>query len=183
MFMANLDLHYVNELIEVRQQQHGGGVGAPPIVDGHRIGAPLNRSCIVMLSALMQAYVEEVFQDAARRRFPALAGNANTLDFQAYWRQVKGWGNPSDQNIKGLFLKIGVPDVFVGLSWQRTTNADIRRKLDVLNQVRNDIAHGARQLRVNNQPYALDLAKVVAFRNFSEQFGARFEAHVRALVP
>ena len=179
--MANLDLHYVDELIGVRQQQHGYGVGAPPVVNGHRIGVSLNRSCIVMLSALMQAYVEAVFQDAARRRFPDL--NGNNADFDAYWRQVKSWGNPSDGNIRGLFIRIGVPDVFAGLSWQRQTTAGVRQKLNEVNQIRNDIAHGAAQLRLNNQPYSLSLAKVVSFRNFAEQFGSRFEAHVANLVP
>lgn len=179
--MAVLDLHYVKELIDVRQVQHGGAPGAPPIVDGHRIGASLNRSCIVMLSALLQSYVEEVFKDAAKRSFPALNGDAAA--FEAYWRQMKGWGNPSELNIKNLFLQIGVPDVFSGLSWQRTPTAQVRIKLGTLNQIRNDIAHGSRQLKVNGQPYSLSLAKVIAFTNFAEQFGNRFEPHVQALTP
>lgn len=176
-----LDLHYVNELIEVRQDQHGGNPGAPPIENGHRIGASINRSCIVMLSALLQAHVQEVFQAAARRAFPALA--ADPAAFTAYWNQMKGWGNPSDQNIKALFLQIGVPDVFAGLSWQRTLTPVIRQKLGDLNQIRNQIAHGAHQLRLNGQPYSLSLRKVIAFRNFAQQLGDRFEPHVTALVP
>lgn len=179
--MAKLDLHYVRELIDVRQEQHGGGPGAPPIVNGHRIGASLNRSCIVMLSALLQSFVEEVFQDAARRRFPAL--NAHGPSFDAYWKQMKSWGNPSEQNIKNLFLQIGAPDIFSGLSWQRTPTNEVRRKLGELNQIRNDIAHGSRQLKVNGQPYSLSLRNVVAFTNFAEQFGDRFEPHVAILVP
>jgi hypothetical protein len=134
-----LDLHCVDELIAVRQDQHGGHPGAPPIQNGHRIGASINRSCIVMLSALLQAHVQDVFQDAARRAFPAFA--ANDAAFNAYWNQVKSWGNPSDQNIRCLFIQIGVPDVFAGLSWQRTPTAVVREKLADLNQIRNRIAH------------------------------------------
>lgn len=176
-----LDLHYVDELIAVRQAQHGGNPGAPPIENGHRIGASINRSCVVMLSALLQAHVQEVFQAAARRAFPAFVGD--DAAFTAYWKQVKGWGNPSDQNIKGLFLQIGVPDVFAGLSWQHTTTAVVRQKLGDLNQIRNQIAHGARHLQVRGQPYSLSLRKVIAFRNFAQQFGDRIEPHVAALIP
>lgn len=176
-----LDLHYVDELIAVRQDQHGGHPGAPPIQNGHRIGASINRSCIVMLSALLQAHVQDVFQAAARRAFPAFA--ANDAAFTAYWNQVKSWGNPSDQNIRGLFIQIGVPDVFAGLSWQRTPTAMVREKLGDLNQIRNQIAHGAHHLRVRGQPYSLSLRKVIAFRNFAEQFGERIEPHVAAFVP
>lgn len=179
--MAELDLHYVNELIAVRREQHGGGQGAPAIEAGHRIGASINRSCIVMLSALLQTHVEDVFQDAAKRAFPAL--NANAGAFALYWNQMKNWGNPSDVNIGNLFLRIGVPDVFDGLSWQRTTTADIKRKLGELNQVRNRIAHGNRNLTLNGAPYSLTLAKVEAYRNLAGSFGQRFAAHVAVLVP
>lgn len=179
--MAVLDLHYVNELIQVRQAQHGGGPGAPPIQAGHRVGTSINRSCVVMLSALLQSYVEEVFQEAARRRFPALAADPDA--FERYWNQMKNWGNPSDVNIRHLFLKLGVPNVFQGLSWQRTTTAAITAKLDLMNRVRNQIAHGTRQLTNNQQPYSLSLAEVVAFRNMVQSFAARFEGHVEILIP
>ena len=108
--MAQVDLHFVNELIQVRQTQHGGARGAPPLVGNHRIGVSINRSCIVMLSALLQVYIEEVFQDAAKRAFPALQNNQASFD--EYWKQMKNWGNPSDVNIKTLFLirKIGSRD-------------------------------------------------------------------------
>ena len=93
------------------------------------------------------------------------------------------WGNPSDDNIKRLFLKIGVPDVFDGLSWQRTTTADIKTKLNVLNQLRNRIAHGSSNLTVNKAAYFLTLAKVSGFRNLAESFATRFSDHVKSLIP
>ncbi len=176
-----IDLHYVNELIAVRQNQHGGGGGAPPIINGQRVGASINRSCVVMLSALLQTHVEDVFKEAARRVFPAL--NANPPAFDRYWNLIKNWGNPSDANIIGLFILVGIPDVFDRLSWQGTNNADIRRRFDEINQIRNRIAHGNRQLTVNNVPFSLTLAKVITYRNLAFNFGARFEPHVRVLVP
>lgn len=176
--MVNLNLSYVDELINARVAQHGGGRGAPPIAGGVRIGASINRSVIVMLSALLQTYVEDVFHQSAKQVFPALA--ASDAVYQKYWSQMNRWGNPSDGNIENLFIRIGVPDVFDGLSWQKTSKATIKTKLNKLNQIRNDIAHGAAQIRVNGAAYSLSLQKAREFRDFAEAFGARFEAHVAA---
>ena len=93
------------------------------------------------------------------------------------------WGNPSEENIRGLFLKIGAPDVFDGLSWRKRPTSEVRRKLNELNNVRNQIAHGSRQLRLNNQPYSLNLVRATEFRNFALQFGERFAPHVAVLLP
>lgn len=71
--MATIDLHDVDELIQVREAQHGGNRGSPPVFGGHRVCVSLNRSCVVMLSALLQAHVEEVYKGAAKRKFPQLA--------------------------------------------------------------------------------------------------------------
>ncbi|HEX2815346.1 MAG TPA: hypothetical protein VHN39_03060 [Phenylobacterium sp.] len=49
--MAKIDLFFVEELIEARKEQHGGLPGAPLVIDGHRVGTSISRSCIVMLSA------------------------------------------------------------------------------------------------------------------------------------
>lgn len=178
--MATLDLHLVDELIEARQQQHGGGRGAPQIFGGHRIGASLNRSCIVMLSALLQAYVEEEFKEAAVRTFPVFV--ANPQDFEDYWRQMNRWGNPSATNIKNLFIHLGVADIFDGLGWQGTTTQVVRQKLDALNRIRNQIAHGDRQLVLNGTPYSLSLAKVIVYRNLAENFATRFTAQVQNAI-
>lgn len=178
--MASINFHYVDELIQVRQHQHGGRRGAPPIRQGHRTGASINRSCIVMLSAILQAYVEEEFQEAAKRAFPALASDSDAFD--RYWSQMKNWGNPSDSNIRNLFMRLGIPNVFDRLSWQGTSTREITKKLDTLNQLRNRIAHGSRSLTVDGQPYRLTLANVSVFRNLAEQFSTRFTPHVNSLV-
>lgn len=176
--MAELNLTYVDELISVRQVQHGGARGAPKRVeDGSREGASINRSSIVLLSALLQAYVQDVFATAAKQVLPALETEEV---WKSYWKQMKGWGNPSADNAKTLFLKIGIHDVFDGLSWQKCDNSLVRSRLNQLNHVRNSIAHGSTVLRLNDADYSLTLAKVKTFRNFAEAFAARFEDHVMA---
>lgn len=177
--MATLNLAYVNELIDARIEQHGGERGAPRVEGGVRIGASLNRSCVVMLSALLQSYVEEVFQEAAMDTFPALSNEETCSE---YWKQMRFWGNPSSGNIKALFLKIGIPDVLDGITWQRTTTRTIVMKLDAINQLRNDIAHGRERLTVNGRTYGLSLQKVKGLRNFADNFGRRFSPHVNNLI-
>jgi hypothetical protein len=172
--MATLDLHYVNELIAVRQEQHGGGQGAPEIINGHRVGASINRSIVVLLSALLQSFVEELFQEISVELLEIdAAGEA------PYRKSFGRWGNPSDSNIIALFLRLGVTDILADLSWQRITNERIRSNLKQLNELRNQIAHGRRELRWRNQKYSLSLAEAVRLRNFVQTFADRFPRHVR----
>lgn len=173
--MVELDLHYVNELIEVRQDQHGRERGAPLIDNGHRVGASINRSCIVMISALLQSFVEEVFADVSSEYL-----NIETDEEKSVYRRTFGrWGNPSDTNIRLLFNRLGIADVLGELTWQATTSERICKNLKQLNEIRNQVAHGKRNLRHNNRSYSLSLAEAVRFRNFARSFADRFEAHVR----
>lgn len=174
--MAELNLHYVDELIALRQGQHGGGRGAPPIVNGHRQGASVNRSCVVLLTALLQTYVEEVFTEAGTRLLPNLHPGT-------YRDSFARWGNPSADNIRRLFHRLGVEDIFSGLSWKNCPNPNVRNRLNRLNQIRNGIAHGREHLRVDGQPFSLNLIEVQGYRNFAEQFGSRFSAHVEGRLP
>jgi hypothetical protein len=128
----------------------------------------------VLLSALLQSYVQEVFEKAAKEALPNLR-NAEVWD--TYWKQMKSWGNPSADNITSLFLKIGIADVLGELRWQNCDNALVRHRLNELNQVRNSIAHGADTLKVNGKKYTLTLERVGRFRNFAEVFADRFEKH------
>lgn len=173
--MTKLNLTYVDELIAVRKMLHGGSPGAPKKVnDGSRQGDSINRSCVVMISALLQSYVQGVFEACAKKALPTLK---NSDVWESYWKQMKGWGNPSADNTKILFLKIGVSDVFDGLSWQKCENKSVRSKLNQLNHIRNSIAHGGKKLYINKVEYSLTLQKVNAFRNFAEAFAERFERH------
>jgi hypothetical protein len=154
---VKLNLTAVDELIQVRRKLHGGRRGAPPMLeDGSPQGASLNRSCVVLLSALLQSYVQEVFKVAAKEALPNLR---NDQVWDTYWKQMKSWGNPSADNITSLFLKIGIDDVLGKLSWQNCDNALVRRRLNELNQVRNSIAHGADTLKVDGKKVYIDIGK------------------------
>ncbi|WP_430436898.1 HEPN domain-containing protein [Oceanibaculum nanhaiense] len=180
-----IDLHFVDELIAARRVQHGGGRGAPRIVgNGQRIGASINRSCIVMLSALLQAHVDSVFRQCAPTVFPEFSRSGDAYD--AFLEAARKAGNPNPSNIKSLFRRIGVPDVMDGLAWRRgrshnVSNATIVSSLDEINQVRNRIAH-SQPLTLNGAPYQLNLVDVTRLRNVVEGFGEHFEAHALAKI-
>lgn len=184
--MAIVDLHFVNELIQARETLHGGSRGAPLVKNQHRVGTSINRSCIVMLSALLQSYIEDLFKEAVKRAFPKIGSDDKQME--RYWKQMKGWGNPSDDNIETLFLKIGVPEVLNGLSWQATNSESIKEKLKTMNLIRNQIAHGHKKLNINDRHgntalYSLTLEKVKMYRNFVESFAFHFSRHMEALIP
>jgi hypothetical protein len=127
-----------------------------------------------MISALLQGFVEEVFFEVSEVK---LALNAQQIaDYRELYDR---FGNPSPRNIRTQFRRLGVPDVLAGLSWQARPAASVVRVLDDLNQLRNQIAHGTVHLRLRGQPYALRTHDAQVFRNFAENFGARFGGHVR----
>jgi hypothetical protein len=173
--VPRLNLDAVDELISVRAQQHGGKPGAPKKVNGERVGSALNKSCILMLSALLQGYVEDVFVYASWRLFQKTLKDDETR--RRYRTTFYRWGNPNSDNVKRLFFRLGIEDVFDGLTWQKTQPKAIRAKLDEINELRNKIAHG------QSLPEAVSLNQVKRLRNFVEQFGGRFGSHVRDKLP
>jgi hypothetical protein len=173
--IPRLRLDSVDELIAVREQQHGGKPGAPKKVNGERVGAALNKSCILMLSALLQGYVEDVFVYASWRLFQKTLKEEDAR--RRYRSTFYRWGNPSSENIGRLFFRLGIENVFDGLTWARTQPKTIRDKLNEINELRNKIAHG------HALPEAVSLNQVKKLRNFVEQFGERFGRHVRDKLP
>lgn len=174
-----LSLTLINELTAARKTLHGGNVGAPRrLVDGNHEGAALNRACVVMLSSALQAFVGDVFLACSQKAFGRVLTAAEVKTYNATWNR---WGNPSDTNITALFLRLGVTDVFDGLSWQGQSTKALKANLDVINQVRNKIAHG-QPIQVNGSPYPLRLSGITRWRNIAEQFGNRFETHALAKI-
>jgi hypothetical protein len=116
-----LDLQPADELIAMRREQHGGERGAPKkLPSGERVGAALNNSCILMLSALLQGYVEDVFMYASRRLFRTMN---DEVSLKKYRESLRRAGNPSGEDISRLFVRLGILDVFDGLAWSKTNTS------------------------------------------------------------
>jgi RiboL-PSP-HEPN len=112
-------------------------------VRGRRWGvAALNRAGIVLLTAHLEGYVEDLFEEGAT----ALASNSfdmNEYDVHAFVAQATGsFRSPKPQNIKDLFTRLGLTDVLGTVQWGNLLNSDVRKRLGDLVALRNEIAHG-----------------------------------------
>jgi hypothetical protein len=174
-----LSLTALDEVINARISLHGGGRGAPAkLGDGSREGLALNKACVVLLSAALQSYVEDVFLICSFKAFGRTLIDDELKNYQATWSR---WGNPNPGNITTLFRRLGVDDILAGLSWQKQSTAQVKNTLDAINQVRNCIAHGS-DIKVNKKDFPLHLAHIRRWRNSCEQFGARFDDHAASKI-
>lgn len=169
-----LNLGLVDELISARKDLHGGNPGAPKkLNDGGLEGAAINRACVVLLSATLQEYVSEVFIRCSNKAFKRELQGLELKHYRATWDQ---WGNPNPANTIKLFRRLGVDDIFAGLSWQGQSTDTLKKNLDTINQVRNRIAHGG-EISVNGIVSPLRLNHISRWREVSKTFGERFEVH------
>ncbi len=174
-----LSLTALDEVINARMSLHGGGRGAPiKLGDGSREGLALNKACVVLLSASLQSFVEDVFLTCSFKAFGRALLDDELKNYRATWSR---WGNPNPSNVTTLFRRLGVDEVLSGLSWQKQSTTQLKRTLDAINQVRNCIAHGS-DITIDKAEFPLHLAKIRRWRNTCEQFGARFEAHAEAKI-
>ena len=177
--MADLNLTALDELIRARTVLHGGARGAPiKLTDGSREGSAINKACVVIISAALQAFVEDVYVAASHRAFGRVLPADEMKRYKKTWDR---WGNPSDDNIVNLFRRLGVDDVFDGLGWQKQNTSALKLNFKKLNEVRNDIAHGT-PLMFGGNPFSLTKSQVMRWRGVFFQFGQRFEAHALSKV-
>jgi RiboL-PSP-HEPN len=160
----------VDELISARRKQHGGSRGAPPILNGARVGSALNKSSIVMLSALLQGHVEAIFLHAARGLLPH-------IEEETYRKSFRNWGNPTPDNIERLFSRLGLENPLKELSWRNCTNETLFKRLRELNEMRNRIAHGQKLMT------GISLTYVEQQRDFVKNFAEHFGPRVRKMLP
>ncbi len=135
------------------------GVGRPAEVQA------LNKAAITLLSAHLQGYVEDVFEEVGRK---LLDGRVPELD--ALLRQAPRRGNPNWDNITRLFAALGFPDILDGISWQGMSNGAIKTRLRDLNELRNKIVHGKTE--------TVRKRVVENYAGFVRQFATRLDRRV-----
>lgn len=127
-----------------------GGQGLQRIADvvQHLVSPPgrgrpaevhaLNSAGVALLSGHLQGFIFDLFKEVT---VACLAGKVR--DVAAVQSAANTRGNPNWQNITKLFRAVGFPDILADISWQRMSNAQLRRKLESFNMLRNKIVHGA----------------------------------------
>jgi RiboL-PSP-HEPN len=125
----------------------------------------LNKAAIALLSAHLQGYVEDLFEETAR-----LLLDGKVPDVQALIDQARLRGNPTWDNITRLFGAAGFTDILAGISWQRCNHATVKARLRGLNELRNRIVHGGAE--------AVRKRQVQNFRGFVQNFTAKVDQKV-----
>lgn len=124
-----------DELIVAHAALTGGRRGRP----ARRQGAAVVRAGVVLVVAAMEAFVEDLFEEAASLLFPAMAPD----DLKALFRQTSERLNNADAlKTNLLFFNLGIPWILASVRWQKTSNGAFKKRLHDLIQTRGQIAHG-----------------------------------------
>ena len=158
----SLWLKDVEELLDAHQSLTGGNRGRP----AQKQGAAVTKSGVVMLTAVFEAFVEDVFERAAKDVFADELDTTRKL--KDFIRETSGrLNNASVKNIDFLYAQIGYPFILRELSWKGFNNTNLRESIDAMVSVRNKIAHGGAP-KVN-------LQNLRRWKNMIEAFSLRFE--------
>ncbi|HEX6603044.1 MAG TPA: HEPN domain-containing protein [Solirubrobacterales bacterium] len=122
----------------------------------------INRAAILMLSAHLEGYVEDLFAEALSAVNSSLRGAAVT----------SGFHNPWPDRIDKLFAAIGMEQPCRSISWKKASNKAVRGNLELLVKRRNKIAHGTTDVTVYKED-------VMRHRRYIEGFTERFDRAVR----
>lgn len=138
-----------------------------PAGRGRRAGVDaLNRACIVMLSAHLEGFIEDLFKEASGE---LLADQLESVEiFQK--EAVSRFSNPTPEAIDALFGRMGFEKITQEISWRRATSETIRKRLREYIELRNRIAHGV-QAKVTKP-------KAQAFKEFLELFANNLDSAI-----
>jgi RiboL-PSP-HEPN len=161
-------------------EEAGGGLKKISVVVDNLVSAPkqgrrtevdaINRAAMVLLTAHLQGYIEDLYAESAKALLSGSVKDVNALTS----RGLSGFSNPHAYRIDGLFASVGLRNSTSGISWQRASNKSIKKRLTMYIQERNAIAHGKKN-RVHK-------AKVIAYKKFVEVFAEHFDDKIaRAL--
>lgn len=126
----------------------------------------LNRAAMVLLSAHLQGYVEDLYSETAQ----CLLSN-KVKDVEALIRHGRdSFSNPHANKIEQLFCSLGISRITDGISWQKARNRSIRKRLTEYVRIRNRIAHGIQE--------PVSKAKVEQFKRFASLFAEKFDEKV-----
>jgi len=136
------------------------GPGRPPEVQA------LNKAAIALLSAHLQGYVADLFEEVVAHLF---GGRVRSID--AMTSSAPTRGKPNTENITRLIATIGFPSILNGISWQKMSNKSAKEKLKELNKLRNDIVHGS--------PTTVTKPKAKNYTAFVRNFARRLDRKLR----
>jgi hypothetical protein len=159
-----------HEALSVRLQDIDQLMAAHAAVGGPERGRrfdveALNRASVLLLSAHLEGYLEDLMREALIAVQGGLSGDAIVARF----------ANPTTGEIDKLFAVIGMEKPCSQISWRKAGNQAVKANLNELVGRRNRIAHGAEGVTVYK-------AEVERFRRYVTGFAQRFDELVRRRV-
>lgn len=164
--------------------QSGGQVAQAVIAIGNLVGPlqrgrvaeveSLNRAAIVLLSAHLEGFLEDIYAEAASS---LLQGRVKSVP--ELIKEPKGFfRNPQPGYIEKLFRTLGFPEILNGVHWQKASDQAVRNRLTDYMDLRNKIAHG-QQIKVRKSK----VRKFTRFVNlFAEKFDEKLKAEIRNIT-
>lgn len=154
----------VDNLISIIEEITGKRRG--PITDER--AKSLIRSSVVTLCSALEAFIEELFVFAVKRKFPDLDEDAK----RRLLNQTIGRFNVPDQDkTDRLFIFVGIPFITNKIRWQNMANDKFKRKLRDLIKDRGKVAHG--------QVVDISLTKLRNYKVFCENYVENLEKCIR----
>lgn len=155
----------VDEIVAAHRALTGGTPGRPQ----KKQGAAITRGGVVLLAATVEAFVEDLFDEAVDKIF---AGRPDAQRNDLKSKTSGNFANATTYKIDSLFFAVGVPWITERIRWQKFSNASFTTSLNGLIKSRNAIAHGDRP-----RP-GIRLRQLRAWRTMVEKFAVRLEALV-----
>jgi hypothetical protein len=159
----------VEELIAAHKTLTGGTVGAPKA----RQGAATARAAVVLLTAALEGYVEDLCEEAIELLF-AGAPSQDRSNLKQW--TVGNMANPSAAKVDQLFFPLGLPWITAEIGWQKFAKPNARKWLKQMIDRRNAIAHGDRANHV------VQIQTVRKWYGHSRAFGPKLEQLVAAHI-
>ena len=123
----------------------------------------LNRAAIVLLSAHLQGFIDDLHLECAHIM---LVGKVQDIEKVAKRAKPRN-ANPHADIVEKMFDGIGIYEVLDNMRWQKASNTTIRKRLTEYVQARNKIAHGAQE--------GVTKAKVIGFQDFVQHFAQNLD--------
>jgi hypothetical protein len=130
-------LRDVDEILAARDAICPAGAGRP----AQRKGAAVIAGGTVLLSALFEGFIEDLFELAIDALHPGVANGTRTSLKEHTSRKNN---NANVHQVNTLFFYLGVPWVMAHskVHWQKFSNANVQERLGKLSRARNELAHG-----------------------------------------
>lgn len=155
-------LNDIDEILSARDAICPAGAGRP----AQRKGAAVIAGGTVLLSALFEGYVEEIYEATVDKLYASTPAGVRT---QLKEHTSRKNHNANVHQVNTLFFYLGIPWVMSNpnVHWQKFTNKQVQERLGKLSKARNELAHG--KIHVVTKPM------LKAWRSFVQRLAEKLD--------